>query len=126
MRFRPVRLIALLGAGVVAMSTLLLPAANAASGAKLSVLYAVPGLTVDVYVNGKLTINNFKPGPLAGPLNLDAGTYSGAITAADAKDDSDPAIGPVDLKLDNGGNYTAVAHLDEGGDPTATLFENDT
>lgn len=25
-----------------------------------------------------------------------------------------------------GGNYTAVAHLKEGGDPTATLFKNDT
>ena len=48
-----------------------------------------------------------------------------AITAADAEDDSDPAIGPVELTLEGGGNYTAVAHLDEGGDPTATLFTND-
>ena len=50
-----------------------------------------------------------------------------AITAADAEDDSDPAIGPVDLELESGGkNYTAVAHLKENGDPTATLFTNDT
>ncbi len=126
MRLRPVRLLALSAAGVVAMSTMIMPAAHAADGAKLSVLHGVPGLTVDVYVDGKLTINNFKPGTLAGPLSLDAGTYSVAITAADADDDSDPAIGPVDLKLKGGGNYTAVAHLDEGGDPTATLFTNDT
>ncbi|MET1005180.1 MAG: DUF4397 domain-containing protein, partial [Propionibacteriaceae bacterium] len=90
-----------------------------------SVLHAVPGLTVDVYVDGKLTLDDFKPGTLAGPLDLKAGTYEVAITAADAKDDSKPAIGPVDLELSNGGNYTAVAHLEEGGDPTATLFEND-
>ena len=83
-------------------------------------------LTVDVYVNGERTLNNFKPGTLAGPLNLDAGTYEVAITAADAEDDSDPAIGPIDLKLKAGENYTAVAHLEEGGDPTATLFTNDT
>jgi hypothetical protein len=93
--------------------------------AKLSVLHAVPGLTVDVYVDGKLTLDNFKPGTLAGPLDLKGGTYSVAITASDAKDDSDPAIGPVDLPLKSGGNYTAVAHLEEGGDPTASLFRND-
>ena len=63
---------------------------------------------------------------MAGPLKLDAGTYSVAITAADADDDSDPAIGPVDLELESGSNYTAVAHLKENGDPTATLFDNDT
>ena len=123
MRFRT---LALAGAGVLALSGLAVSPAYAAEDAKLSVLHAVPGLTVDVYVDGKRTINDFKPGTLAGPLDLAAGTYSVAITAADAEDDSDPAIGPIDLTLDDGGNYTAVAHLEEGGDPTATLFENDT
>ena len=119
------KLAALLGATAVVWAGLAAPA-YAADGVKLSVLHAVPGLTVDVYVNGERTIDNFKPGTLAGPLDLDAGTYEVAITAADADDDSDPAIGPVDLDLKAGGNYTAVAHLDEGGDPTATLFTNDT
>ncbi|HEX8509887.1 MAG TPA: DUF4397 domain-containing protein, partial [Propionibacteriaceae bacterium] len=119
------RMFALAGAGALVLATVAGPA-YAADDAKLSVLHAVPGLTVDVYVNGDLTLNNFKPGTLAGPLDLKAGTYEVAITAADAKDDSDPAIGPVDLKLASGGNYTAVAHLEEGGDPTATLFKNDT
>ena len=32
----------------------------------------------------------------------------------------------MDLALESGGNYTAVAHLKENGDPTATLFDNDT
>lgn len=118
------RLLALAGAGALVLSTVAGPA-YAADDAKLSVLHGVPGLTVDVYVNGDLTLNNFKPGSLAGPLDLKAGTYEVAITAADAKNDNDPAIGPVDLKLASGGNYTAVAHLDEGGDPTATLFKND-
>lgn len=100
-------------------------AAEADENAMLSVLHGVPGLTVDVYVNGDLTLDDFKPGDLAGPLDLPAGTYSVAITAADAKDDSSPAIGPVDLKLAGGGNYTAAAHLTPDGEPTATLFEND-
>jgi hypothetical protein len=119
------KLAASLGAAAVIWAGLTAPA-YAADGVKLSVLHAVPGLTVDVYVNGERTINDFKPGTLAGPLDLDAGTYEVAITAADAEDDSDPAIGPVDLELEAGGNYTAVAHLEEGGDPTATLFRNDT
>jgi hypothetical protein len=119
------KLAALLGATAVVWAGLAAPA-YAADGVKLSVLHGVPGLTVDVYVNGERTINDFKPGTLAGPLDLDAGSYEVAITAADADDDSDPAIGPVDLDLEAGGNYTAVAHLNEDGEPTATLFTNDT
>jgi Domain of unknown function (DUF4397) len=122
------RALALAAAGSLTMASITVaaaPAFAADSSAQLSVLHAVPGLTVDVYVNGKLTLDNFKPGTLAGPLELAGGTYEVAITAADAKDDSDPAIGPVDLKLADGGNYTAVAHLKENGDPTAALFTND-
>ena len=119
------KLAALLGATAVVWAGLAAPA-YAADGVKLSVLHGVPGLTVDVYVNGERTLNDFKPGTLAGPLDLDAGSYEVAITAADAEDDSDPAIGPVDLDLKAGGNYTAVAHLTEEGEPTATLFTNDT
>ena len=120
------RFIALTGAAALVLTGLAAAPAHAASDAKLSVLHAVPDLTVDVYVDGKRTLNDFKPGSLAGPLSLKAGTYEVAITAGDADDDSDPAIGPVDLTLKSGRNYTAVAHLEEGGDPTATLFENDT
>ncbi len=111
--------------GIVAFAVVATPAAAATDGAKLSVLHGVPGLTVDVYVNNELTIDDFEPGDLAGPLDLPAGTYSVAITASDAPDASAPAIGPVDLTLSAGGNYTAVAHLNEAGQPGATLFTND-
>ncbi|SDS91103.1 protein of unknown function [Friedmanniella luteola] len=122
------RALALAAAGTLTLGTaaLAVTPAHAADGVKLSVLHAVPDTDVDVYVDGKLTLDDFTPGTLAGPLDLDAGTYEVAITAADADDDSDPVIGPIDLELAAGGNYTAVAHLEEGGDPTATLFENDT
>ena len=110
----------------VAMAFIGAGSASAAEGdASLSVLHGVPDMKVDVYVNDKLTLDDFAPGDLAGPLKLAAGTYTVAITASDAKDASKPAIGPVDLKLDSGMNYTAVAHLDEAGKPTATLFTND-
>lgn len=121
------RLLAGAAAGALGLATVALAAgpASAADDAKLSVLHGVPDLTVDVWVNGERTLDDFQPGKLAGPLDLPAGTYTVAITAADASDDSDPAIGPVDLTLAAGKNYTAVAHLDVDGKPTATLFDND-
>ena len=118
---------AALGAGALVAFAGAAPATAAPTDtAMLSVLHGVPGLTVDVYVNDELTLDDFEPGDLAGPLELPAGTYTVAITASDATDASSPAIGPVDLPLEGGVNYTAVAHLTEGGDPTATLFTNDT
>ena len=120
------RLLAGIAAGTLALLTAATgPASAADSDAQLSVFHGVPGLTVDVYVNNKLTLDNFEPGAMAGPLALPAGTYTVAITAADAADASSPAIGPVDLQLAAGKNDTAVAHLDAAGAPTATLFTND-
>jgi hypothetical protein len=118
-------LIAGIGAGALVALGAVAPATASEDVAMLSVLHGVPDLTVDVYVNDELTLDDFAPGDLAGPLELPAGTYTVAITAADAADASSPAIGPVDLPLDAGGNYTAVAHLDAEGNPTATLFTND-
>jgi hypothetical protein len=100
-------------------------AAISPTTADLYVLHAVPATTVDVYVNGALTLDDFTPGTLAGPLDLAAGVYSVAITASDAADASAPIIGPIDLTLAAGSSYTAVAHLSATGTPTATLFTND-
>ncbi|CAM3734271.1 DUF4397 domain-containing protein [Micrococcus flavus] len=112
--------------GLAVMAPLSAAAMDHDDYAELSVLHGVPGLTVDVYVDGELTLDDFEPGELAGPLELPAGDYEVAITAADAEDDSDPVLGPVDLTLEEDGNYTAAAHLDAEGAPTVTAFENDT
>jgi hypothetical protein len=97
--------------------------ALAADDAQVSVLHGIPGLTVDVYVNGDLTLDDFKPGDLAGPLDLPADTYSVEIT--DKDDKKTVLLGPADVAVEAGGNYTIVAHLDAKGDPTVTPFEND-
>ncbi|CCQ46465.1 lipoprotein [Pseudarthrobacter siccitolerans] len=114
------------GAVAVAAALAFAGPAQAAEGdAQLSVLHGVPGLTVDVWVNGERTLDDFTPGTLAGPLALPAGNYALAITAADAADASAAVIGPVNVTLAANGNYTAVANLDGAGKPTANLFTND-
>ena len=115
------------GAGAAAIAaaiTLAGPAQAAEGDAQLSVLHGVPGLTVDVWVNGERTLDDFTPGTLAGPLALPAGAYDLAITASDAADASAAVIGPVSVTLAANGNYTAVANLDAAGKPTANLFTN--
>ncbi len=97
--------------------------AQAADDAQVSVLHGIPGLTVDVYVNGDLTLDNFKPGDLAGPLALPADTYSIEIT--DKNDKNTVLLGPADVPVEAGGNYTVVANLDAKGKPTVTPFQND-
>lgn len=118
-----------LAAGVLlAAAAAAVPAATASAAtgdATLSVLHAVPDVTVDVYLDGERALDDFTPGTLAGPMMVPAGAHQLAITASDAADASEPVIGPVDVTLDAGGNYTAVAHDDTSGKPTATLFTND-
>lgn len=92
--------------------------------AEVSVLHAVPNTPVDVYVDHKRVLNDFKPGTLAGPLNLKAGTHTVTITAATAKNDSKPVIGPAKLSFHSKRSYTIAAHLTPAGKPTASLYLN--
>lgn len=116
-----------LAVGMITALGLALPASAATSEtAQLSVLHGIPDTPVDVYVNDELTLDDFQPGDLAGPLELPAGDYEVALTAPDAADASDPLLGPATITLEGGANYTAVAHLTEAGDPGLNLFTNDT
>jgi hypothetical protein len=93
--------------------------------AVVSIVHAVPKTPVDVYVNHHRLLNDFQPGTIAGPLKLERGTYTIAITAATAKNDHHPVIGPVRLTFKAHRNYSVVAHLTASGTPTATLYKND-
>lgn len=117
------------GAAIASLLTLGLgapaQAANYSSGStKVSVLHLIPNTPVDVYVNHKRLLNDFKPGTLAGPLTLKAGTYTVAIVAATATSEKNPVIGPVNLKFAAHRNYTVSAHLTADGKPTASLYLN--
>lgn len=66
-----------------------------AATSKVSVVHGIPDTPVDVYVNGKKTLDNFKPGDVAGPLNLEEGDYDIALTKP-----GEP-IGSAILTVDN-------------------------
>jgi hypothetical protein len=108
-----------------ALMLLLVPATAASaqsSEGQVVVVHGVPDLTVDVYVNGDLTLEDFEFGTVAGPLTLPAGTYDLEVYPADADPaTTDPALsGSADL---TGGAYvTIAAYLQDGGDPTLGVF----
>jgi hypothetical protein len=100
--------------------------ASQAQQATVSVLHAVPGLTVDVYANGEELIPDFAPGTLTDPLTLPAGTYDLQVFAdGDNPDNADPAIEAQGVEVPAGANATVVAHLDADGNPVLTPFVND-
>ncbi|MFE0519000.1 DUF4397 domain-containing protein [Streptomyces sp. NPDC058954] len=92
--------------------------------ATVSVLHAVPGLTVDVYAGDKELIPDFKPGTLTDPMKLDAGSYDIKIFKEGEGPDGSPAI---EKKVDvpAGANATLVAHLTADGKPALDAFVND-
>ncbi|MET8526345.1 DUF4397 domain-containing protein [Micromonospora sp. NPDC005172] len=95
-----------------------------AATSKVSVVHGIPDTPVDVYVNGKKTLDNFKPGDVAGPLSLKEGEYDIALTKP-----GEP-VGSAILKVDDakvpgGANISLAAHLDAAGKPKITPFVND-
>jgi len=89
------------------------------------VVHGVPDLTVDVYVNGELTLEDFEYGDVAGPLALPEGSYDLEVFAADADPEADtPALtGSADLPA--GAVATIAAYLQEGGTPALGVFVED-
>jgi Domain of unknown function (DUF4397) len=100
--------------------------ASAAGTATVSVLHAVPGVTVDVYANGQKLLSDFAPGTLTDPMSLPAGTYDVAIFPAGANPSgTQPAAEAKGVSVPDGANATLVANLDAQGKPTLNAFVND-
>ena len=131
-KFATITLIAILAAFAI-------PAAAFAGGndAKLIVVHGINGadlglpsdLPVDVSVNGQCALPMFKFGDIAGPLTLPEGTYTVAISLADAASPcgGTVVIGPADLMLMGGKAYSVVANLGNMAPltPQVSVFEED-
>ncbi len=91
----------------------------------VSVIHGVPGLVVDVYVNGGLFLEDFAPETITDSVPLPAGTYDIEIYPANADPVNDPPAISGSVDVASGVNASLVAHLAEDGTPTLSAFLND-
>lgn len=101
------------------------PRAAKQATATVHVLHGVPGLTVDVFANGKEVLSDFTPGSLSDPLELPAGSYDIQVFKAGEGPEDTPAIEQT-VEVTAGTNVTLTANLDESGSPALNAYVNDT
>ncbi len=119
----------LAGLGVAALATVGVAApatALSSTTADIWVVHAVPGVTVDVYIEGALAIEDFVPGAVRALPNQPApATYTVDIVPAN---DPAPAQGAglitADAAVVVNTSYTLVAHPEVGGALTISPFVN--
>jgi hypothetical protein len=103
----------------------LVPSAAAASvpTTTLNVVHGIPGLDVDVCVDGVKAIEDFNPGEVVAGITLAAGRHDFVVVAK-----GDPCSAVVleaeGVGLWQGRNYTMVANLDASGTPNLKKFGN--
>jgi hypothetical protein len=93
------------------------------SDATVTVLHGLPHFTADIYVNGKLVLDGFKPKSLTDPLPLAPGSYRLAIRPV-GKPASSPPVLARTVSLQAGHDYTVAAHLTPAGNPALSVFDN--
>ena len=90
----------------------------------VTVVHGVPGLTVDVYVNGANTLPSFEPGTVTDPLELPEGDYD-IVIVPEGGDFPDDGVISGSAFLPAGANVSMVAYLAEDGTPSFKTFVND-
>lgn len=99
--------------------------ASAADNASVTVVHGIPDTPVNVFVNGDLTLRNFAPGTVAGPLSLPAGSYEVKVFAAANTAGTGTPVISATADVPAGASVTLAAHLTADGKPTITPFVND-
>ncbi|MGZ8581333.1 MAG: DUF4397 domain-containing protein [Actinomycetota bacterium] len=92
----------------------------------LNVVHGIPGVTVDVCVNGAKAITDFEPGDVVSGVKLPGGEYRLKVTPAGEPCSAAILSAVADLAGGRNRNYTVVANLDDHGTPNLALFRNNT
>jgi hypothetical protein len=119
------RFLGLAVAASMAMSLFGMGTASAAD-ASLNVVHGIPGVDVNVCVNGAEAIPDFSYGQVVTGVALPAGSYDVKIVAAADGCDGTAILEAAGVELSDGRNYTAIAYLTEDGSPTLGLYANGT
>ena len=109
---------------VALFSMLLATPAGAQDDATIMLAHGIPDTDVDVVVDGDVVIPNYSFGSME-DLSAFAGQTLPNLTVNLAGTDT-VALDLGDFAVPATGNFTVVAHLDADGNPTASVFENDT
>jgi hypothetical protein len=94
------------------------------AAARIHLIHGIPDTPVDVEANGENVLEGFAFGDTEDLSPFAGQTLTGVTVKAAGTEDV--AIDAGDLTLPAEGNVTAIAHLDADGNPTLTVFENDT
>ncbi|MDH3754251.1 MAG: DUF4397 domain-containing protein [Acidimicrobiia bacterium] len=109
---------------LVALFTILLASPASAQDATIMLAHGIPDTDVDVVVDGSVVIDGFSFGDME-DLSAFAGQTLTGLTVNLAGTDT-VALDLGDFAVPAAGNFTVVAHLDADGNPSASVFENDT
>lgn len=110
---------------LVALFTMLFAApVGAQDDVTIMLAHGIPDTDVDVVVDGSVVIGGFSFGDME-DLSAFAGQTLAGLTVNLAGTDT-VALDLGDFAVPAAGNFTVVAHLDADGNPTASVFENDT
>lgn len=116
-----IRIVALAAASVALLA---LPA-SAQEDARIHLIHGIPGVPVDVLVDGSPVISGFQPGDIE-----DISAFAGqTLTNLQVTAEGDPGtvlIDAGDTDLPASGNFSIIAHWEEGKTPTLGVFPNDT
>ncbi len=126
------RFIAASAAALTALSVAAPVGAQTSANSSVYVVHGVPGVTVDVYVDGALTLEDFAPSSVAGPLSLPAAAYdiqvfaaaTGATEATSAAR-TDAAVISETETVPAGANVSLVAHWADDSTLALSPFVND-
>ncbi len=120
------KILAAVAAAFIATVGISAPAqAISASSSDVYVVHGIPGVAVDVYVNGAKTLTNFTFGNVAGPLDLAAGNYKIQVFATgDDPMTATPVIDVPAAAVPANKSVSLVAQYDAAGAPKLGVFVN--
>lgn len=118
MKFRLLLVLALLAAIAVPGT------ASAQDSARIHLIHGIPGVDVDVAAGGEVVIPGFAFGDTQDLSGFAGQTLEGLQVLVAGTEDVAIDVGDFDVPAS--GNFTAIANLDGDGNPTLSVFENDT